>query len=152
MVLRSPDAEELFSLRRKVLQLEEELTNAHQALRDARKRGASEAAAMLSLQKALDPFYKALRMIYGEMEDAGVGGEVGTDAMQPIPEGKYAAWKQRLGDSCSAVIDALLVEPMSHKQLIGYCKRHYNTIAGALKTLQNNSLIEKNGTKWSLKR
>lgn len=73
-------------------------------------------------------------------------------ASQPIPEGAYRAWKERLPPACGRVIDALLIQPMSYAQLKNFCKMGASTLDGALAKLRANSLIDKDGSLNRLKR
>lgn len=138
-------------LRRKLQRTENELARTKELLDAAERQIATTQRVLRLLKKQLEPQYRSLQALFGELEVAGVGDE-GTNAGQPIPVERFAAWKNRLSPACGKVIDALLVQPMSHSQLIGYCKAHYETIRVALNTLKSNALIEQvEGKKWRLK-
>lgn len=143
--------EETEALHRKIMRLEAELSSTREALADSERQVAVAKRVLGKLRGHLQPQYETLQVLFGQLESAGVGGE-SSGATQPIPESVYSGWKQRLSPACGKVIDALLVQPMTHTQLNNYCKAHYETIRVALNTLKSNSLVEKNGNVWSLKR
>jgi len=71
---------------------------------------------------------------------------------QPISSAAYEAWKRRLSPACAKVIDALLTMPMSATQLKKYCSLGYSTVTAALGTLRANSLLDRAGDRYTLKR
>lgn len=86
------------------------------------------------------------------------GGNVGaapsgtSSPLQPPNPAAWQAWKQQLPDSCGKVIDALMVQPLKASQMIALCKLAYPTITAALRILERNGLIEKDGRLIRLKR
>jgi hypothetical protein len=114
-----------------------------------------EQAPLRQVKKILDPLHRALQALYGEIEAAGIEDSSAPAAAaapgQPIPETKYAAWKQRLSPACGKIIDALLVQPLTHSQMVVYCKMHFDTIGKALKIMKANALLEQDGKVYRLK-
>jgi hypothetical protein len=140
-------------LRRKIARLEGELQDSQDALQDERKRSANGFRAQARLKQSLQPFYQALQMIFGDLEDVEVEptGESAA-ATGPISERAYQAWKERLPPACGKIIDALLVQPLTITQISSMCKMHYDTASKALGILSKNGLIQKNGNLNQLRR
>lgn len=72
----------------------------------------------------------------------------------PMPQSTTAwqMWKDRLPPGCGRIIDALLIQPLTMTQMIRACGMAYGTIKNNMTILKNNSLIEKEGERWKLKR
>lgn len=153
----TPSSEDLDLLRRKVSRLEGELSDAQDALQDERKRSAGAFRSMARLKQSLNPFYQALQMIFGDLEDVDEVDSMSSrvrpgGTLQPPNAAAYTAWKQQLPPACGKIIDALLVQPLSSSQLRTICKLGSTSIAVSLATLKNNKLVEKDGSLNRLRR
>lgn len=141
-------SEDVELLRRKVSRLEGEVSDLKDALRDERERSATAFRSMARLKSALSPFYKALQMIFGELDDVdgdqgGAAAGSSAAANQPVSEAAYRAWKDRLPPSCGKIIDALLVQPLNNSQLKTLCKLGTSTVIEAIGILKKNNLVDK---------
>lgn len=113
-----------------------------------------------ALRRTLEPLYNALRAMMGEIEviDTQVG-TAGSSAPQPAIaalDGRVAAvwqsWKQRLGDTPAAIIDALQTHGEANtKQLAIICQRRRQTISEGICKLNKAGLVSKNAGRFSLK-
>lgn len=89
---------------------------------------------------------------------ASFGGGQGTPVQEsggaPMPQstGAWAMWKDRLPSGCGKIIDALLIQPLTMTQMIRACGMAYGTIKNNMAILKNNTLVEKDGERWKLKR
>jgi len=74
------------------------------------------------------------------------------DTSLPHDATKWNAWKQRLPEPTGRIIDALLIQPLTHTQIATQAQMHPNNVHKYIGPLKNNGLVEKNGNRWSLKR
>jgi hypothetical protein len=117
--------------------------------------------AMGALRRQLSPLYRALQLVFGELDDAGVGEDApsghasGERVADDTREAKvWAEWKQKLGagSAASRIIDGLQTHGGSTvKQLKVICKASENTLYPALSRLSGLGLIEKSGSRYSLR-
>lgn len=131
-----------------ILQLSDELEA-------ERKKTKHIVAAHARLKRTLDPLYKGLQQVYGDVLDDGEDDEPATETAsthRPQDAGPYQLWKERLPGKCSKVIDALLVQPMNFTQLKSATKQGSTSVTEALKILRLNKLIEKDGELNRLRR
>lgn len=152
-LLEMGEPSESDKLREQIEELEEELAIQKARVAELVSKGSAERRALARLRSQLQPLFTALKGVFGELDAAGVAAEMPatSDSGQPIPSSRYDAWKSRLPDTCGKIIDALLVQPLTRTQLKGFCKLAYSTVAGGVKILQNNGLIEEVGDKIRLR-
>jgi hypothetical protein len=134
---------EVQDLRRRLLQIEEEL-------RVERVKSVRIEAALRELRHLTSPFQKLLNAIHGGLDDLGIDPSV-SESSQPKKE-VWAIWKQKLGNQCARIIDALLTHgSMTRSQLIIATGISGGNIAKPISRLNTANLINKNGDSISLK-
>jgi DNA-binding transcriptional ArsR family regulator len=128
-----------------------EIEKLREKLEDSRDELNKMATTVDALLMRLRPLHQVLNSIFD--------GDAPTPAQTfsssgPTPHNRDAwnAWKQQLPDSCGKVIDVLLVQPLKASQMIALCKLAYPTITQALRILERNGLVEKDGRVIKLKR
>lgn len=137
--------EENRQLHIKVRQLDE-------ALRMERLSAEAARACVRELTRILDPFRRAIALIYGEIDLAGLTGEPSAPAARPSGSSPaWDTWKRKLGGKKAEVIEALESHPMSRDQVRVATSSGWSTVDAALAYLKSVGLIEKTGNKWSLK-
>lgn len=145
----------------------ERLLGENRRLKDALDRATLEAAiakreaeaAIGPLRTQLTPLYRALQVLFGHMEAAGVTASdpvVPTSGRPPTGNQKHAAvwesWKQKLGPTAAKFIDALLLhEEMTVTQLRIACQCGQQTVYDTASKMSKAGLINRNGGKYSLK-
>lgn len=103
-----------------------------------------------ALRRILEPLYRALQAVFGEMEaipiqDAPMGQSSQANA-------KWELWKKRFPNRGAALIDVLLIhEQMNTKQLSTALKCDPRTLAQLIFKLNQAGLIQKNGNMFALK-
>lgn len=136
--------EEVRELRRELSQAKAETALA--------KRDAGRA--LSALRKQLGPLYQALRMVFGELDAAGVDDGVSdaeSQSADPRVAAVWASWKSRMG-SAAKIIDALLLHrEMNTQQLAIATGLHRTTIPALIHKLNKAGLLNKNGGRFSLK-
>jgi len=140
-------------LRRKIERLEEELAHSQAQLRDATHQVTTIARGLKALRHQMEPLYNALRMVFGELDVAGVGVVSGAAS---APSGRVAAvwesWKSKLGGKQAEFIQALLEHgEMTAVQLKVATHTGTSTVPQVIYKLNHLGLINKNGGKYSLK-
>jgi hypothetical protein len=145
--------ESIVQLEQEVDELREALSTAHAETVQAK---AEAALAVRELRRQLSPLYRALQVIFGEMDkvrmdnvdDSGGSGQAPSDRTTAI----WSTWKQRLGGQCAKIIDALMLQPgMNTTQLGIAIGTHRNNIPALIYKLNKAGLIDKNGGRFSLK-
>jgi hypothetical protein len=132
------------------------------AEREAKRAREDADRALSMLRRQLNPLYRALQAVFGELDAAGV-----TDSHEAVPtstasatsggveprvRAAYEAWKQRLPPMCGKVIDALLVHgDMNTTQLAIAAQMHRTNVPKAIYKLNQVGLISKNAGRFSLK-
>lgn len=112
------------------------------------KREASQAVA--ALRKQLSPLYQALQLVFGEM--ARVGGEDELTPTSARVSAVWDSWKQKLPGNPAKVIDALLLHGEMNNTQIGIAIGiRRSNVPQLIFKLNQAGLINKNGTKYSLK-
>jgi cell division septum initiation protein DivIVA len=143
-------------LEKELRKAKEEIVQLHEELDAERKKTRHILAAHGRLMRTLDPLYKGLQQVYGDLlddgESVGTASAPAGDPHLPLDAGRYRLWKERLPDKCAKVIDALLVQPMNFTQLKSACKLGSTSVTEALKILRNNKVIEKDGELNRLRR
>lgn len=135
--LHAEPVDELAELREEISGLRDEIETLRTEMRDERRH--------------LSAILQSGRVVFGGQ---GAVGEAQSVSGAPTPPNRSAweAWKQQLPGRCGKVIDALLVQPMTQTQLIGYCKMDRSTVSKTLTILTRNGLVEKDGNLNRLKR
>lgn len=78
--------------------------------------------------------------------------ESASGAPMPQSSAAWQMWKDRLPPACGKIIDALLIQPLTMTQMIRVCGLAYSTVKANVAILKNNTLLEKDGDRWKLKR
>jgi hypothetical protein len=135
------------------------LTRERDALReenaDLHRQVAESTAPLHRLRKSLEPMYRALQSVFGELQ-----------AIDPMPEraaespvndhilGVWEKWKAKLGGAPAKIITVLQKQGAANTDqlmtLIGTSRR--KTVHDAIHKLNKSSLIEKNDGRFSLKK
>jgi len=128
-----PDISELSNLRGENAQLRQQL--------------AATKAVISNLQKHLEPEYKAMQALFGELQTiSSNGSHANAEVWEP--------WKQKLGGRMAQMIDALLQRgELTRTQLATLTGQSPNSgsYANNLSKLNSNGLLEKNGDKMRLR-
>lgn len=119
------------------------------------KLEADEAKRVLApIRKQLEPLYNALRILFGQLDAAGIDTATSTAASTgSSPKNSvWDSWKSRLGGKCPEIIDLLLIHgDMTHAQLMAAMKCHYNTVKNNISTMNKAGILMKNGGRFSLR-
>lgn len=151
-----PRDQELESLRAEIRRLQRALNDAN-VRADRAQEDAQRALSML--RKQLNPLYRALQAVFGELDTAGVTEEApqaAAPAAATAPDVRvsavWQAWKSKLGTGPGKVIDALLLHgEMTAQQIAIATGYHRNSIPDLIYRLNKAGLINKNGGRFSLK-
>ena len=73
-------------------------------------------------------------------------------APMPPNDAAWQMWKNRLPPGCGKIIDALLIQPLTSTQMIRVCGMAHRTVNANIAILKGNTLVEKDGDRWKLKR
>jgi hypothetical protein len=144
------ESKEVLRLRREIVGLEQELTAARGEAVSAKQAASDAVQAIRVLRGQLEPFYTALKMVFGEISRVSAGGS-------PMPtassrDTRWESWKRKLGMRPAEIIDVLLEHGMmSTSQLAAALHRDTRTINRGIFELNKASLINKKGGKFSLK-
>lgn len=140
---------ELDELRDEVRQLKRDLSSARGEV-TAAKRDA--ARAMGALRKVLAPLYRALQMVFGELDTIGVD-EADSVSATPKTSAVWEAWKSKLPPACGRIIDALLLHgDLNGGQILVACQMGPNTMYPAIRKMKEVGILNKNGSLFSLKK
>jgi septal ring factor EnvC (AmiA/AmiB activator) len=150
-VLPQASAEEVPELHRRLKNANDRIDRLESELDDAKRRNASLSLGMAELRRQLEPLHNALKMLFGELDAAGVAGYAAADA-RGGSEGTWELWKRKLGGKQAAVIQALLEHgEMTAVQLKVATQSGYSTVSEVLSKLIGLGLVTKNGGRYSLK-
>ncbi len=135
----------------RIRDLEAELVETREALRQERLRATQNTQAVREMRTVLLPLYNALRRLFDEMESNGIA-EVAT----PVDDRKRAvwdAWKQRMPGIPARIIDALLLHgALTQTQLRIHAQCARSSVPNAVLALNRAGLINKeSGGRISLK-
>jgi hypothetical protein len=135
--IHAEPVDESAELREQIAELREEIESLRTEMRDERRH--------------LTAILQSGRVVFG---GPGAVNEAQSASGAPAPpnRGAWDAWKQQLPGRCGKIIDALLVQPMTQTQLVGYCKMDRSTVSKMLTILSRNSLVDKDGNLNRLKR
>jgi hypothetical protein len=146
-----PDA---VRLRREIAGLEQELREAKSEAETAKQSATDAVQAIRALRNQLEPFYKALKMVFGEITRVEAENvlESGQPRSQSASNPKWESWKKKLGGKQAEFIDALLEHGgMTGAQLKVATRCAQGTLYDTIARLNKAQLINKNGGKFSLK-
>lgn len=157
-LLNAPEPTEVELLKERIEELQDELERARREAQDAKREDSARDRSLTRLRQILEPLHLGLRAIFGELDAAGAENlstppGITASTLQPHSPAAWMAWKRQLSPACGRVIDALMVQPLSQKQLVTAAKMGYSTAGAAIGILKNNSLVEKDGNnRYRLKR
>lgn len=120
-----------------------------------RKRELKQLEGMIAVTAAkLRTLHLALTAFFGSSSaPASVAtADTGVDANMPHDVTKWNVWKQIFPEPTGRIIDALIIQPLTATQLAMQAKMHPNKVSKYMTPLKNNELVEKDGSKWRLKR
>lgn len=149
-----PDARdaEIERLKRQVKLLEREVSDAEL---DAKRAREDATRSMMALRQQLGPLYRALQMVFGELEAAGIADAAfppESNGTSKPDKAKWDEWKSRLGPACAEVIDALLLGgAMTVTALAVACKMGKMSVYRATAKMGQAGIITNSGGKFSLK-
>jgi len=144
------EPEEVGKLRRTIKHLESDLSDAQGALQNERRQSAASKRALGVLRGQLEPLFRALQAIFGELEDVEIisEGETGN----PRADAVWETWKRKLPGKQSEFIVAMREHgEMSVEQLRVTTHSAKQTVYETIHKLNRLGLINKNGGKFSLK-
>ena len=157
-VADDPRDRALETLKAENRRLQRSLTDAD--LRADRAREDADRA-LANLRRQLSPLYRALQMVFGELDAAGVTEPAAASigAATPPPAGTdpriaaiWDSWKARLGPGCARIIEALLLHPeLNTTQLAIAGGMNRNTVPNLIYKLNQAGLINKTSGRFSLK-
>lgn len=128
--------------------LREELRRVRADLAEARR---GTAHALGALRKQLNPLYRALQSVFGELDAVGLDDSQPA-AMPSRTSAVWENWKSRMPGRPAQIIDALLLHgAMNSTQIAIAIGIHRNNVPPLIFKLNKAGLIDKNGTKYSLK-
>lgn len=142
----------------RIRQLEDELRRSQRTIADVKEElemaNRRTERAVSELRRQLNPLFQALRAVFGEI-DAIAPEELSSATAAPPSRsrGVWESWKEKLGAGKAAdLIDALLDHgEMNAVQLRVAMKCHINTVYEMTAKLQKLGLVNKIGSKYSLK-
>jgi hypothetical protein len=147
------EVDEAVRLRREIAGLEKELQEARDGETKAKAAAADSIHAIRALRKATEPFYNALRMIFGEISRVDAGKIEETHNSSPTRANTvYEKWIAQLGGNRAAIIRALLEHgEMTRQQLRVSSGVPDGSINQTTSELYKLGLINRGGGKYSLK-
>ncbi len=132
-----------------VLELQEQVRQLRDELSRERNRETQVESGVRELRRVLDPLYRALQMVYGEIGELGI--QPGLD-LHPAKAAAWENWKKKLGGLPARFIDVLMIHgEMTQTQLRIAVGCAAGSVAGVVCTLNKAGLINKAGGKVSLK-
>ena len=142
--------EELEAAQRKIQSLSGDLVRAKEMLEASDRQLATAHKVLKILRKQIEPQYRSLQALFGELDVAGVSGDTTSNTASGDP--RWNSWKSRVGTGAAEIIDLLLLHgQMNTKQLSAAMHRDPRTVAQYVYELNKASLIAKNGNNFSLK-
>lgn len=144
------DSSELESLRTENRQLRRQLSDAEVR---AERAGEDADRALSALRRQLNPLYRALQAVYGELDAAGVTDMPAADTQSSRGvDPRWALWKSKMPGRPSELIDLLLLHgEMSRNQLMAAMRAGKDVVRVTTSRLNVAGLLVKNGGKFSLK-
>jgi hypothetical protein len=151
----APDPAEVTRLRREIIGLEAELKTAKDEAAKVKRDSADALQAIRALQSMLEPFHKAINMIFGEISRVDLGELASPASPGAAPSGRdprWESWKQKLGGKQAEFIELLLEhQEMTAAQLAAAAKVHRDTCYQIIHKLSRAGILAKNGGRFSLK-
>jgi hypothetical protein len=129
-------------------------------LKAERRKNSTVEKGVAELRSILSPLYRALGMVFGQIEVMGVSetaanGPAASVISSPRATAAWESWKQKLGPNSAAakIIDILMIHgELTHTQLrIHIGTSRMQTVYDAVSKLNKAALLNKNGDKFSLK-
>lgn len=138
----------------RIAELEDEVTrlrvDVSSARREASQAGREATRALSALRQQLNPLYRALQDVFGELNAAGT--EDAAPTVNARTSVVWDSWKSRLGEGPAKIIDALLLHgEMNTQQLAIATGYHRTTVPGLIHKMNKAGLLNKNGGRFSLK-
>lgn len=129
--------------------LRDQLRRLDDALRQERNKSGAIEHALREMRHLTKPFYQLLRVIHGELDEAGIDGTVSVVSANP----KWDAIKARNPGRIAQAIDVLLIHgTMNNSQLAAAMKMNRSNCSNNVVTkLRSMGLIIKNGSELSLR-
>lgn len=141
---------ELELLRRRVEELEDELRLERLKVEEVRQRSVASGRALTRLRSQLQPWYAALRTVFGELDEAGIEASEQVSASTGL-SAKWEMMKAKLGGRQAEFIDLLKHGEMTAAQLRAAAHCDIRTAYSVIEKMKNAGLLNKNGGKFSLK-
>lgn len=149
-----PEDGELVRLRREIAGLEQELADAKEQAAKAKGAAADAVQAIRALRKQVEPLYRSLGMIMGEISrvDADrIDSQESRGSTSSSLSPKWQMLKNKLGPREAEFIDLLQHGPMTAAQLRAAARCDIKTAYRVVEKMQNAGFLSKNGGKWALK-
>jgi hypothetical protein len=132
-------------------ELQTRIRSLEQELIQERAKTAQMERGVQEIRDILTPLYRALRMLFGEMDAMPMSGTSG-GAVAPGKKAIWESWKQKLGGQAAKAIDVLMMHgEMNRTQLRIHVGCATRTVTDIIYKLNQAGLINKNGGKISLK-
>lgn len=148
-VLTGPSSEELERLQDENDDLRRELREAKAEVERATRHAAH---AVSALRRQLAPLYKALQMVFGELETIQTEGEDRPDPLRNKSAAIWESWKQKMPGMAATFITILLEHgEMNAAQLRVAARCGNQTVYDTIHRLNKVGLIVKNGGRFSLR-
>ena len=155
-------SEEAEDLRRQLAQkerliasLEDDLRASQQETKDERDKSATAKRALANVRQTLQPLFTSLRVLFGELDAAGIetpGNGTPAAAGPTASGGIWVAQKRRFPGRPADIIDALLERPgMTTQALATTIRAAVRTITRNIFVLNKAGLVQKNGSQFFLK-
>lgn len=151
-----PDSqhEEVERLRREIRGLEMELREAKDEAETAKLSASDAVQAIRALREQLGGFYKALKMIFGEISRVEAGEVYSappTSESRSTLSPRWEMLKSKLGGRQEEFIVLLQHGEMNAAQIRAAAHCDIKTVYATIKKMRDGGLLNKNGGKFSLK-
>lgn len=140
-------------------QLEDKITDLERQIEQEKRESSRLLGTVHTLRQYLNPQYRALRILFGEIEVAvgeeSAGAAASTPGQQPsnASDPRWESYKQTFPGVAARIIDALLShQQMTYGQLKTLLRADYNTIKNAAAKLRQAGAVVKEGTMCRLNR
>ncbi len=149
-------SDEVTRLLREIKGLEQELADSRDAESAARQASKDAVQAVRALRKQLQPFYDAMRILFGEIDRVSadsIAEDSNGHSSSPRSSAVWESWIQRLGGKKAQFIRAMLDHghPMTSEQLRVATHTGRSTVPQIIHQLNVLGLINKNSGRFSLK-
>jgi hypothetical protein len=158
-VIDNGDASELKRLRDLNGTLTRQLKDVLQENEELKRRIADVGAPVARLRGKLEPLYRALQEVFGDIEDvspeessAQPSSSAPPMSADPRTAAVWKSWKERLSPTAAKIIDALMQHGDANTQQLSILTGlHRTTIPKGIYELNKAGLINKSGGRFSLK-